>query len=124
MILTPKATSSNFDKEINHHSGRIRKAKERYNLKDKLRRPFNDSKHHTSIEFWRKRSMSKPNQKMETEKKHREDVLINSALFLRNKNHLEEALGGDENKLYRKSIYGLFQLGKDFQAKYAYQEKV
>mmetsp|Transcript_25422 Transcript_25422/g.22578 ORF Transcript_25422/g.22578 Transcript_25422/m.22578 type:complete len:245 (-) Transcript_25422:214-948(-) len=104
LVLTPEMKNKNtFDKEINKQSSRIREIKEKFRFKKSFRKLDNSiNKIKTSTHFWRKRSLNKEKQKIATERKVRENVLLNSALFLRNKNSMEEALGGNENQLYKK----------------------
>ena len=41
-----------------------------------------------------------------------------AAFFYHNMHNLEEALGGNESDIYRRSLYGLFQIDKSFRPKY------
>ena len=51
--------------------------------------------------------------------KEKLEIARNSAAFFyHNLNNLEEALGGNESDIYRKSLYGLFQIDKNFRPKY------
>lgn len=70
------------------------------------------------MEYWKNKSLNLTKERLEKATKYRETIYKNSVLFMKNKFQVEEALGGNDHELYRKSLYGLFQIGKNFQAKY------
>lgn len=61
-------------------------------------------------DYWKNKSLLKTREKLE--------IARNSAAFFnRNKNFMEERVGS-EAEMYRKSLYGLFQINKQFNPKY------
>ena len=69
---------------------------------------------HTKMmhDSWRHKSMIKNREKQEL-------AISSAAFFYHNSNQLEEALGGKESEIYRRSLYGLFQMDKNFRPKYS-----
>lgn len=97
-----------------------RLTKKKLKLKTTLRHPtISPKKARAVCEYWKQRSINKPKEDQEKLKKYEQGIYKNSVLFLKNKMQVEEALGGNDQQLYRKSLYGLFQLGKKFQGKYS-----
>jgi hypothetical protein len=61
--------------------------------------------------YWKGKSQQKFKERLEIARN-------SAAFFYKNKNEIEEKLGGNETQLYRRTLYGLFQIDRNFKPKY------
>ncbi|CAI2370265.1 unnamed protein product [Moneuplotes crassus] len=119
IVMTPEVKINELEKQFSINSRKNKKKQNKLALKYALRKPtISPHKKRALMEYWKNKSLNLTKERLEKATKYRETIYKNSVLFLKNKFQVEEALGGNDQELYRKSLYGLFQIGKNFQAKY------
>jgi len=73
---------------------------------------INPEKMKATSDYWKAKSEHKTKEKLEIARN-------SAAFFYKNKHNVEEALGGNEAQIYRQTMYGLFQIDKNFKSKHS-----